>query len=579
MTSATSNPAGTAAPALDPAACVLPLRLMLKFSSPSMERRFGTHYLSFYHRYAQAALLLGVLLVAGDFAVDWLAAPELAANGLRLRIALPILFAGLAYTLLPQARAHWQPVLGGFIVAVALSLFWILMRIDAEGGQGLTSWVGILNFTFLEFYCFIVLGVQFRIALMAGLAILGLFVATLAMHPSHMGSHVGYWAYHVVTLFVLAAGVGWWREFIVRKDFAAQCALEDAREAAEQLARAKSAFLATMSHEIRTPLNGVLGMNELLMGSRLSAEQRDWAEAVRASGQHLLALINDVLDVSKIEAGRLSLEAVDFSLCNVLQDVQRMFAQPAMAKGLALEVHGDAAAQHAWLRGDPLRLRQILANLVGNAIKFTEQGHVAVHVGCTMLDDGQVMVRIAVEDTGIGIDGTARESIFKRFAQADSSTTRRYGGTGLGLAICHELAGLMGGTIKLESRHPAGSRFIVELGLASGQAPAVLGVPITGRDIAMPLQGTVLLVEDHPVNRSVAVGMLRRLGVAWRVASNGADAVEQVRLHDFDAVLMDCQMPVMDGYEAAAAIRALPDGRGARLPIVALTANAGPEDA
>jgi signal transduction histidine kinase/CheY-like chemotaxis protein len=564
------------------AAPTLRLRVLLRFEPAQVEHAFGEHYLSFYHRYAQGALVLGLLLVLGDFLVDWVAHPAVAVNALRLQAAIPILLAGLAYTFLPQARRHWQPVLAGFIVAVSLCLFWILLRIDAEGGQGLTSWVGVLNFTFLEFYCFIVLGLQFRVALIAGLAILGAFCATLWWHPGQSGAEVAYWAYHVLTLFLLPVGVGWWREFIVRKDYAAQWALEQARQAAEELALVKSEFLATISHEIRTPLNGVLGMNELLLGSGLDREQREWAEAVRISGQHLLALIDDVLDVSKIEAGQLALECVDFDLRQVISEARAMFLQSAQAKGLALQ--GDLAWQipECRLLGDPLRLRQIVANLIGNAIKFTDHGHVRLQVSVQAAPGaGRARVDIAVEDSGIGIPASARERIFERFAQADGSTTRRYGGTGLGLAICRDLARAMGGDIAVQSTAGAGSCFSValELPLAPGSGPVRAGVPAFTPGAGPFLRGTVLLVEDHAVNRAVAIGMLRRLGLSWRVALDGAQAIELVRRHDFDAVLMDCQMPVMDGYAASLAIRALPDYRGAGLPIVALTANAGPEDA
>jgi len=554
----------------------LPLRLMLRFTPEAFERRFGEHYLSFYYRYAQAALVLGVLLVSGDFLVDWLATPEVAANWLRLQVAVPVLLGGLAYTFLPQARRHWQGVLAGFIVAASLCLFWVLLRIDAEGGRGLSSWVGILNFTFLEFYCFIVLGLQFRAALFAGGAILAAFLTTLWWRPNQSSVELAYWSYHVVTLFTLAVGVGWWREFIVRKDFSAQWALEQARAAAEQLAQTKSAFLATMSHEIRTPLNGVLGMNELLMASPLDPEQRGWANAVQVSGRHLLALINDVLDVSRIEAGRLPLEEVAVDLPQVIEDVRLMFAQPAQAKGLTLQMSCAPLPGGVRLMGDPLRLRQVVANLVGNAIKFTSQGGVTVRVQHDAVAAGLAHVRIAVADTGIGIAPEAQGRIFERFSQADGSTTRRFGGTGLGLAICRELAALMQGHIEVDSQVGQGTCFTVDVKLrvADGSGPSVSGTPEAA---PRRLQGTVLLAEDHPVNRAVAIGMLRRLGVTWQVAEDGAAAVELARLHGFDAVLMDCQMPVMDGYAATRAIRALPGGR-ARVPIVALTANATPED-
>lgn len=570
------------------AAPTLRLRVLLRFESAQVEHAFGEHYLSFYHRYAQGALVLGLLLVLGDFLVDWLAYPSVAGNALRLQVAVPILLVGLAYTLLPQTRRHWQPVLAGFIVALSLCLFWILLRIDAAGGEGLTSWVGILNFTFLEFYCFIVLGLQFRWALMAGLSILAAFCATLWWHPGQSAAEAAYWSYHVVTLFLLAVGVGWWREFIVRKDYAAQWALDHARLAAEELALVKSEFLATISHEIRTPLNGVLGMNELLLGSGLNREQREWAGAVQASGRHLLALIDDVLDVSKIEAGQLRLEQAEFDLRREIGAAQAMFVQPALAKGLDLQAQVKWQMPECQLVGDPLRLRQIVANLIGNAIKFTEQGRVGVQVWVAPAPvAGRAQVDIVVQDSGIGIPAEAQQRIFERFAQADGSTTRRFGGTGLGLAICRDLARAMGGDIAVQSQPGAGSRFAVQLELPlAGPVPARAAFEEWEQGaadaVAAPaprLQGTVLLVEDHPVNRAVAAGMLRKLGLAWREAHDGAQAIEQVRAHDFDAVLMDCQMPVVDGYAATRAIRGLPDGRGAGLPIIALTANAGADDA
>jgi len=568
------------------AAPTLRLRVLLRFEPAQFEHAFGEHYLSFYHRYAQGALVLGLLLVLGDFLVDWIAYPAVAVNALRLQVAVPILLVGLAYTFLPQVRRHWQPVLAGFIVALSLCLFWILLRIDAAGGEGLNSWVGILNFTFLEFYCFIVLGLQFRWALMAGLSILVAFCATLWWHPGQSAGEAAYWSYHVLTLFLLAVGVGWWREFIVRKDYAAQWALERARLAAEQMALVKSEFLATMSHEIRTPLNGVLGMNELLLGSGLSREQRGWAGAVQASGRHLLALIDDVLDVSKIEAGQLRLEQADFDLRREIGEAQAMFVQPALAKGLDLQAQVKWQMPECQLVGDPLRLRQIVANLIGNAIKFTEQGRVGVQVWVAPAPvPGRAQVDIVVQDSGIGIPAESQQRIFERFAQADGSTTRRFGGTGLGLAICRDLVRAMGGDIAVHSQPGAGSRFTVQLELPlAGPVPARTehreeGAAGAAVDAVPRLQGTVLLVEDHPVNRAVAAGMLRKLGLAWREAHDGAQAIEQVRAHNFDAVLMDCQMPVVDGYAATRAIRGLPDGRGASLPIIALTANAGADDA
>ena len=346
--------------------------------------------------------------------------------------------------------------------------------------------------------------------------------------------------------------------------------LKLAKDKAEEMSQAKGEFLANMSHEIRTPMNGVIGTLQLLSDTKLGAAQQEYVDTAHKSAHSLLTILNDILDLSKIEAGKLNIELIPLDIREIVSELITLHSMTAEEKVIRLHADIDEQLPQV-LIGDPTRIRQILANLISNALKFTEKGHVLVKISVVSSDDNNADIRMAVEDTGVGIREEIKDRLFNEFTQADGSTTRKYGGTGLGLAIVKQLVEMMHGQFGVESVPGEGSTFWfrVTLGVSAEQTikqPFEHELELTGN-----LSGHVLLVEDNPINQMVAQKMLEKIGIKATLAADGQEALDMLEQDEFDAVLMDCQMPVMDGYEATRRIRE--QDALLKLPVIAMTAN------
>ena len=540
----------------------------LRFRDPEVEAGFTRETFLQSINFIRAYLLAGLSLYASFGLLDLTVGGRLATSLLviRLGVVIPILATIFALTFSPVFFRIGQWALATAMLASGLGV--VVMTAIMPPPFNSLYYAGIIM---VVIYCGSLIRLKYRYsAAIAVFLVLSYQVSAIWVNPIPPNMLV---SNDFFLSMATAVGLfsGYIQELYIRRAYAGRKIVDEARQVADAANQAKSEFLATMSHEIRTPLNGVLGMVQAMAPDPLADRQRERLKVIGQSCEMLLAILNDMLDLSKIEAGQLDLDEIEFDLADLALGVRSTFEPLAAAKGLAFALAVAEGLDGTW-RGDALRVRQILYNLISNAVKFTPAGSVDVRI--EPADGG---MRLSVTDTGIGVSPDQIERLFDKFVQADSSTTRRFGGTGLGLSICRELCAAMGGEIRAESEVGRGSRFIVELPLArvetSRAAPVDPAADATPAIEGAPLR--ILAAEDNEVNQLVLKTLLGQVGLEPVLVANGEEAVAAWEQGDWDLILMDAQMPVMDGTTATRLIRKreAETGRTAT-PIIALTANA-----